>query len=350
MARSVSVRRSRFLLALAVALVVAVAPALAAPAAGRGSARGDYERLLARVDALRLDGPRPTPRPQMRRVAAEGETLAKRHAASGYADNALWQAATVALAAHRVYGQKADRTHGIELLEQLVRRYPSSSLAPQAKALLRKQQAATSAKPGLVAKATPPAPVAGANEAGFSTGEGRSVSATPAPLRAMPMPTPMAMATASMATTTVASASSPAPAAKGPLATLRGLRRTTIGDTIRLTLDFDSEVEFDQQRLAGPDRLFFDFARTNTISSLSDTVLQFDGPTVRRVRLGKPKADVTRLVIDLDGVATYSVFALYHPYRLTIDLLPAKAALAAGTAATSAALAGSRSIVSREGG
>ena len=320
MARSLSLWRSPFTLALAGVL------ALAAPTLVHGSARSDYERLLARVDALRLDGPRPTPRPQMRRVAAEGETLAKRHAASGYADNALWQAATVALAAHRVYGQKADRTHGIELLEQLVRRYPSSSLAPQAKALLRKQQAATSAKPGLVAKATPPAPVANANEAGFSTGEGRSVSATPAPLRAMPMPTPMAMATASMATTTVASASSPAAAAKGPLATLRGLRRTTIGDTIRLTLDFDSEVEFDQQRLAGPDRLFFDFARTNTISSLSDTVLQFDGPTVRRVRLGKPKADVTRLVIDLDGVATYSVFALYHPYRLTIDLLPAKAA------------------------
>jgi len=329
MARSLSLWRSPFTLALAGVL------ALAAPTLAHGSARSDYERLLARVDALRLDGPRPTPRPQMRRVTAEGETLAKRHAASGYADNALWQAATVALAAHRVYGQKADRTHGIELLEQLVRRYPSSSLAPQAKALLRKQQAAASAKPGLVAKATPPAPVAGANEAGFSTGEGRSVSATPAPLRAMP--TPMAMATASMATATVASASSPAAAAKGPLATLRGLRRTTIGDTIRLTLDFDSEVEFDQQRLAGPDRLFFDFARTNTISSLSDTVLQFDGPTVRRVRLGKPKADVTRLVIDLDGVATYSVFALYHPYRLTIDLLPAKAALVAAVPAATLA-------------
>src|SRR5690242_12502829 len=184
MARSLSLWRSPFTLALAGVL------ALAAPTLVHGSARSDYERLLARVDALRLDGPRPTPRPQMRRVAAEGETLAKRHAASGYADNALWQAATVALAAHRVYGQKADRTHGIELLEQLVRRYPSSSLAPQAKALLRKQQAAASAKPGLVAKATPPAPVAGANEAGFSTGEGRSVSATPAPLRAMPMPTP----------------------------------------------------------------------------------------------------------------------------------------------------------------
>ena len=103
---------------------------------------------------------------------------------------------------------------------------------------------------------------------------------------------------------------------------MRGLRRTTIGDTIRLTLDFDGEVAFDHQRLPGPDRVFFDFAHTAAIPSLSDTVLQFEGPTVRRVRLGRPRPDVTRLAIDLDGVATYSVFALYHPYRLTIDLQP----------------------------
>ena len=102
-----------------------------------------------------------------------------------------------------------------------------------------------------------------------------------------------------------------------------------IGDTVRLTLDFDAEVAFDQQRLSGPDRVFFDFAHTAAIATLSDTVLQFDGPTVRRVRLGKPRADVTRLVIDLDGVATYTVFALYHPYRLTIDLMPAGTMVAA---------------------
>ena len=120
------------------------------------------------------------------------------------------------------------------------------------------------------------------------------------------------------------------------MATLRGLRRTTIGDTIRLTLDFDGEVAFDQQRLPGPDRVFFDFARTAPIPSLSDTVLQFEGPTVRRVRLGRPRPDVTRLAIDLDGVATYSVFALYHPFRLTIDLQPASPGRPAGTSASAA--------------
>ncbi len=118
------------------------------------------------------------------------------------------------------------------------------------------------------------------------------------------------------------------------MATLRGLRRTQIGETVRLTLDFDGEVAFDQQRLAGPDRVFFDFVRTAPIASLTDTVLQFEGPTVRRVRLGRPRTDVTRLVIDLDGVATYSVFALYHPFRLTIDLHPGRAPLVAAVPRT----------------
>jgi N-acetylmuramoyl-L-alanine amidase len=313
----VSVWRSIFTLALAGAV------ALAAPALAQGSARSDYERLLTRVGALRLDGPRPTPRPQMRRVAAEGEAVAKRHAGSGYADNALWQAASVSLAAHRVYRQPADRAHGLELLEQLVRRYPASSLAPQAKALLRKQTTAS-----LQARSTPPPPPAAAPmpiPASLST---------PAPLHARGIDTPAATAIAPVITS---STLAPAPASTARLATLRGLRRTTIGDTVRLTVDFDSEVAFDQQRLAGPDRVFFDFARTATISSLSDTVLQFDGPTVRRVRLGTPKADVTRLAIDLDGVATYSVFVLYHPYRLTIDLTPARAALVAAVPAATLA-------------
>ena len=131
----------------------AAAVALAMAGAGdavEASARSDYERLLARVEALRLDGPRPTPRPQLKRVAADAEAIARRHAGSGYADNALWQAATVALAAYRVYRQPADRTLGLELLDTLVRRYPSSSLVPEARALMRRH-APASAK-GLSAK------------------------------------------------------------------------------------------------------------------------------------------------------------------------------------------------------
>src|SRR5690349_7499515 len=122
-------RLTSFAFARRAACAAAVAVALAGSADVVGaSARSDYERFLARVEAMRLDGPRPTPRPQMRRAIADGESIARRHARSGYADNALWQAATLALASYRVYRQPSDRAQGLELLDTLVKRYPSSSL------------------------------------------------------------------------------------------------------------------------------------------------------------------------------------------------------------------------------
>ena len=313
----------------ACAAAVALAVAGAADAV-EASARSDYERLLARVEALRLDGPRPTPRPQLRRVAADAEGIARRHGGSGYADNALWQAATVSLAAYRVYRQPADRALGLQMLDTLVRRYPSSSLVPEARALMRRHAPAPASAKGLSAKATSKASPAAARTA-------------PAATRSTPPPVPVSVSMPGETETSRAASgamaalpTTPATESTGRMATLRGVRRTTIGDTIRLTLDFDGEIAFDHQRLPGPDRVFFDFVRTAPIPSLSDTVLQFEGPTVRRVRLGRPRPDVTRLAIDLDGVATYSVFALYHPFRLTIDLQPVSPGRAAGTSASAA--------------
>ena len=306
-------RRAGAALALAALLVVCL------PGTARGSARSDYERALARVEALRLDGPRPTPRPQVRRVIAECEAVARKHAGSGYADNALWQAATASLGAFRVWRQPADRARAVELLDTLVRRYPSSSLASQARALIRRHTPAQDlAKRPAASPAPPPSRVAPPAASPVAS----RPDAPPATLRTVA--TAPASAATDVAVEPRATATMP-----GRMATLRGLRRTTIGDTVRLTLDFDGEVSFEQERLAGPDRVYFDFARTQAIGSLSDTVLQFEGPAVRRVRLGRPRPDVTRLVIDLDGVDTYSVFALYHPYRLTIDLHPQRAMLSA---------------------
>src|SRR5262245_56097416 len=46
---------------------------------------------------------------QIRRVVAEYESLVRRHPASGYSDNALWQAGNLALLAYERFGDEADR-------------------------------------------------------------------------------------------------------------------------------------------------------------------------------------------------------------------------------------------------
>src|SRR3954469_7058017 len=217
------------------------AAALALAVAGtadvaRASARSDYEQLVARVEALTLDGPRPTPRPQLRRIVADAEAIARRHGGSGYADNALWQAATVALASYRIYRQPADRTLAVQFLDTLVRRYPSSSLVDDARALLRKH----APPPGLLAKATPvkaspsaarpaasvrptppPALVSPSMPGETTTGAPMAAAMTPLPSPARP-PSPGR-------TPDSAVAAAPRPIEPtGRLATLRGVRRTTI--------------------------------------------------------------------------------------------------------------------------
>ena len=81
----------------------------------------------------------------------------------------------------------------------------------------------------------------------------------------------------------------------GRLATLRGrAARRDRRHVVRVTLDFDGEVAFDQQRLAGPVASYFDFAAHAPSRRCPDAVLQFEGPTVRHIRLGRPRPDVTR--------------------------------------------------------
>ena len=168
--------------------------------------------------------------------------------------------------AYRVYRQPADRTLGVQFLDTLVRRYPSSSLVDDARALTQACPAAALPRQGVAARdgvASQPRP-----------------APAPAPLRPpAPGPCPLPPTAPSAAHRCCRARARGARPSAGRLATLRGLPATTVGDTVRLTLDFDAEVVFDHQRLPGPNRVFFDFARTAPSASLADTVLQFEGPT-----------------------------------------------------------------------
>ena len=56
------------------------------------------------------------------------ERLVRRYPASGYSDNALWQAGNLSLLTYQRFGQAVDRRTGLRLLAQLKSSYPASSL------------------------------------------------------------------------------------------------------------------------------------------------------------------------------------------------------------------------------
>jgi N-acetylmuramoyl-L-alanine amidase len=67
--------------------------------------------------------------------------------------------------------------------------------------------------------------------------------------------------------------------------------------------------------------VFLDLPGTRPAAQLIDQTLRFesDADPVRQVRIGRHPNNTTRVVLDADGVTSYSVYPLYSPYRLVID-------------------------------
>ncbi len=119
-------------------------------------------------------------------------------------------------------------------------------------------------------------------------------------------------ATSSGTSSAPANTASPVAAAAAPVRTptLKSITRSTVGDIVRVTMEFDREVDYQQERLEGPARLYFDLKNTQTAAALQDATYSYTDTSVRHIRLGRPKQDTTRLVIDLAGIEKYSIFEL----------------------------------------
>jgi N-acetylmuramoyl-L-alanine amidase len=98
-----------------------------------------------------------------------------------------------------------------------------------------------------------------------------------------------------------------------------GIKRTPLPDGMRVSIEMEAESSFRSERITGPDRVFFDLAGTTTVPALQDATLRFGDDIVREIRLGRHPSNTTRVVMDMAGVDSYSVFTLYEPFRLVID-------------------------------
>ena len=264
-------------------LASVLAPAITAGSGG-GSARTLYTRTLEREQALRSDDQEATLE-QVRSVVAAYDAIVRRFPASGYSDNALWQGGNLALLAFQRFGQATDRRTGERLLRRLKEQYPSSSLGARVDDVLDAEPLFS------------PAAV---------------VPVAPAPARVADSPEQKAVGT-----------SAPADSVQAPGAVLiRDIKRTALPEGMRVTIEMDAEAAFRAERLDNPRRVFFDLRGTRPVPSLLDATLRFSDDIVREIRLGRHPKATTRIVFDMEGVDSYSVFTLYSPYRLVIDFKP----------------------------
>lgn len=241
-----------------------------------------YSAIHAREDVLRRDldtqrGASALLHRRIQGVVAEYERMSRAYPLSGYSDNALYQAAQLSADAFWSFGEDVDRKAALRLFASLGARFPSSSLNRQADSQVTRLQAAARTKP--VPSSSDPAKSA-------LTPHGRT----------------------------------------DPGVVLKSIRRESLADVLRITLELDREIAFADERLDGPPRVFIDLKDASPAATLRDAVLSFPDDVVRKARVGRPEGNTTRVVFDLQGAARHSVYVLYQPYRLVVDFERARPA------------------------
>lgn len=253
-----------------IAVVAGVSLAGTALSAQSSSAAALYQRATEREAALRATA---TPAVNdIRGTIQAYESVVRKYPKSGLCDNALWNAAGVALFNYERTGADSARADGERLLQWLKDEYPGSPFVRQ----IDERR-----------KAFEPAVVKTATRADASR-----VPTSPRPV---------------------------AERATGDTAVVKSIKRETLPGGDRIVIEIDREVAFKSDRIANPDRVFLDLAGTSIGDGVSSTVSGVKGMMVSAVRLGRPNPATTRVVIDLAGSPKHSIYPLYGPYRLVID-------------------------------
>ena len=100
--------------------------------------------------------------------------------------------------------------------------------------------------------------------------------------------------------------------------TIREVKRLPLPDGIRISIEMDAEAMYYAERLENPRRVFFDISGARPSAALANAALKFTDDIVREIRIGR-HPNTTRVVMDMEGAESFSVFTLYEPFRLVVD-------------------------------
>jgi N-acetylmuramoyl-L-alanine amidase len=111
---------------------------------------------------------------------------------------------------------------------------------------------------------------------------------------------------------------------------VKAVRFWTLGDVTRIAIETDGDFRVHSDRLENPDRLFFDLIGTTpALGGKGIKVIAVADRLVQRIRVAETARNVTRVVLDMEGVAEATTSRLENPDRLIIELRsPATAATA----------------------
>jgi N-acetylmuramoyl-L-alanine amidase len=112
------------------------------------------------------------------------------------------------------------------------------------------------------------------------------------------------------------------------------VRFWSLGDVTRIAVETDGQFVVHSDRLDNPIRLFYDLVGTKpTLGSKAMTVIPVSDKLLRQIRIAETQHNVTRIVLDLEGMAEATTSRLEDPNRLIIELRAPGAASASKSSA-----------------
>jgi len=100
---------------------------------------------------------------------------------------------------------------------------------------------------------------------------------------------------------------------------VKDIRYWSSADYTRIVVDLSEPVQFSKNRLANPDRLYFDLPNTTIAQEIRTNFPVGDG-ILKTVRASQFNNDTVRVVFDLEEISDYKAFVIDNPARLVIDV------------------------------
>ncbi len=108
-------------------------------------------------------------------------------------------------------------------------------------------------------------------------------------------------------------------------ARLVDIRHWSSDEYTRIVLDLDSQVDYyhkllkPDEELGTPHRLFIDLEKTRQAEEVTQEESVADG-ILSRIRSAQHTTDKSRVVLDIDELDDFRVFALENPFRIVVDV------------------------------
>ncbi len=100
---------------------------------------------------------------------------------------------------------------------------------------------------------------------------------------------------------------------------IKDIRYWSGPDYTRVVIDLSQSVEFRKNRLANPERLYFDLLNSNIAKEIKTNLPVGDG-ILKTVRASQFNLTTVRVVLDLEEISNFDTFLIDNPARMVIDI------------------------------